>query len=106
MKSAMDPAFQRRLRFVMQFSFPDQLQREQIWRGIFPPATPLHDVDCASLARLNVPGGHIRNVALNAAFLAAAAGAPLGMAHLLEAARAEAVKREPPLADSETRGWV
>lgn len=51
-------------------------------------------------------GGSIRNIALNAAFLAADAGEPVGMGHLLQAAHAEASKRRRPLADAETRGWA
>jgi hypothetical protein len=106
LKSALDPAFQRRLRFVVEFPFPDQQQREQIWRGIFPAATPLDRIDHAKLARLNVAGGHIRNIAMNAAFLAAEAGSAVAMPHLLQAARSEAAKRERALSDTETRGWV
>ena len=106
LKDALDPAFLRRLRFIVQFPFPDQTQREAIWRGIFPAATPLDGVDCAKLARLNVTGGNIRNIALNAAFLAAEAGEPVRMAHLLRAAQLDAAKRERPMTDAETRGWV
>jgi len=106
LKTALDTAFQRRLRFVVQFPFPDQSQRELIWRGIFPAATPLDGVDYGKLARLNVAGGHIRNIALNAAFFAAEEGQPVRMPHLLQAARAEAAKRERSLTDAETRGWV
>jgi hypothetical protein len=106
LKSALDPAFLRRLRFVVQFPFPDVQEREQIWRGIFPTATPLTGIDHAKLARLNVAGGSIRNIALNAAFLAADGGCPVAMPHLLQAARSEAAKRERSLSDAETRGWV
>jgi hypothetical protein len=106
MKSALDVAFQRRLSFVVQFPFPDQTQRELIWRGIFPSATPLENIDYGKLARLNMSGGNIRNIALNAAFLAAEAGTPVRMAHLLRAAHSEAAKRDRPLSDAETRGWV
>ena len=105
-KSALDIAFARRLRFVVPFSFPDQAQREQIWRGVFPSTTPLGDIDYGKLARLSVAGGSIRNIALNAAFLAAEAQQPISMAHLLGAARSEASKRERPFSDAETRGWV
>jgi hypothetical protein len=105
-KTALDPAFQRRLRFVAHFPFPDGPQREAIWRGIFPAATPTHAIDCAKLARLHVTGGSIRNIALNAAYLAADADQPVDMAHVLQAAHSEAAKRERPLTDSETRGWV
>ena len=105
-KSALDTAFARRLRFIVPFSFPDQTQREQIWRGVFPTATPLGDIDYGKLARLSIAGGSIRNIALNAAFLAAQAEQPIGMTHLLGAARGEASKRERPFSDAETRGWV
>jgi hypothetical protein len=106
LKSALDPAFQRRLRFIVQFPFPDVQQRELIWRSIFPAAAPLNGIDHAKLARLNVPGGSIRNIALNAAFLAAEGAEPVAMPHLLQAARSEAAKRERPLSEAETRGWV
>ena len=106
MKSALDSAFQRRLRFVAHFPFPDQEHRQEIWRQIFPMATPVTVLDYAKLARLHVAGGHIRNIAVNAAFLAAGTGEPVGMAHLLQAAHSEAAKRERPLSDAETRGWV
>lgn len=105
-KVALDSAFQRRLRFIVHFPFPDQAQREGIWRAIFPANVPLDGIDYAKLARLNVAGGTIRNIALNAAFLAAEAGQKVGMAHLLVAARSEAAKRERAITDSETRGWV
>jgi AAA+ superfamily predicted ATPase len=106
LRTALDAAFQRRLRFVVQFPFPDQEQRELIWRGVFPAATPLEGIDHGKLARLNVAGGHIRNIALNAAFSAAAEGRPVRMQYVLQAARAEAAKREQALTETETRGWV
>ena len=106
MKSALDSAFQRRLRFVVHFPFPDQEHRQEIWRQIFPMATPVTGLDYGKLARLHVAGGHIRNIAVNAAFLAAGTGEPVCMAHLLQAAHSEAAKRERPLSDAETRGWV
>ena len=106
-KAALDPAFQRRLRFAVHFPFPDQAQREGIWRAVFPAQAPLaDDVDPARLARLSVAGGTIRNIALAAAFLAAEAGAPIGMAQLLQAAQLDAAKRDKPYSDAETRGWT
>jgi SpoVK/Ycf46/Vps4 family AAA+-type ATPase len=106
MKSALDNAFQRRLRFVVVFPFPDAMQREAIWRGVFPTATPIDGIDYAKLANVHVAGGNIRNIAINAAFLAAEEGEPVRMAHLLEAAHSEAANRGRPLSDAETRGWV
>lgn len=106
MKSAVDRAFQRRLRFTVNFPFPDAPQREAIWSRVFPAATPTHDLDLKKLSQLNLAGGNIRNIALNAAFLAAQSGAPVGMKHLVEAAKLEAQKIDRPLSDAEIRGWV
>ena len=106
MKTALDQAFLRRLRFVVQFPFPDVTQRAEIWRRIFPANTPTEGVDIHQLARLNVAGGNIRNIALNAAFLAADAGSPVRMAHLVLAARNEYAKLEKPLTEAEVAGWV
>src|SRR5208283_4292440 len=106
LKSSLDKAFQRRLRFSVNFPFPDAAQREAIWSRIFPAKTPTEALQAQRLAQLNMAGGNIRNIALNAAFLAAAKEQPVQMAHLLAAARLEAQKIERPLADSEIRGWV
>ncbi|MGI8856155.1 MAG: ATP-binding protein [Thermomicrobiales bacterium] len=106
LKSALDTAFYRRIRFVVPFPFPDAVQRTEIWRRIFPPEMPTHELDLTALGRLNVAGGNIRNIALNAAFLAADAGEPVRMSHLLRAARAEYAKLEKPLTVGETANWV
>src|SRR5262249_35465191 len=106
LKNSLDPAFLRRIRFVVQFPFPDALQRAEIWRRVFPPNTPTEGLDINVLARLNVAGGNIRNIALNAAFLAADAGEPVRMAHLLQAAQSEYAKPEKPLTEVETAGWA
>jgi SpoVK/Ycf46/Vps4 family AAA+-type ATPase len=105
MKNALDQAFLRRIRFIVQFPFPDQAQRAEIWRRIFPPTTPTDGLDVNKLARLNVAGGNIRNIALNAAFLAADEGASVRMVHLLRAARSEYAKLEKPLTEVEIGGW-
>jgi SpoVK/Ycf46/Vps4 family AAA+-type ATPase len=106
MKKALDKAFLRRIRFFVQFPFPDMEQRTEIWRCIFPADTPVEGLQLEQLAQLNVAGGNIRNVALNAAFLAADANEPVGMAHVLQAVRDEYAKLEKPLSNSETKGWV
>ena len=106
MKQALDTAFLRRLRFIVQFPFPDATQRAEIWRRIFPASTPTQELDLPRLSRLNVAGGNIRNIALNAAFLAAEADEPVRMTHLLRAARSEYGKLEKPLTDSEIGGWT
>jgi SpoVK/Ycf46/Vps4 family AAA+-type ATPase len=106
MKKALDVAFLRRIRFVVQFPFPDAKQRAEIWQRIFPPATPTEGLEASKLAQLNVAGGSIRNIALNAAFLAADSGEPVRMEHLLSAAHSECAKLEKPLTDAEVGGWV
>ena len=106
MRSALDTAFLRRIRFIVSFPFPDAMERAAIWRQIFPVETPTEGLDFEMLARLNVPGGNIRNIALHAAFLAADEGAPVSMRHLLAAARNEYAKIEKPLTDSEIKGWT
>ena len=63
-------------------------------------------LDFGQLAQLNMTGGSIRNIALNAAFLAAGAGRSIAMEHVLRAARQEAIKAERPLAEAEIRGWA
>jgi SpoVK/Ycf46/Vps4 family AAA+-type ATPase len=106
LKSALDTAFLRRIRFILHFPFPDVTQRAEIWRRIFPRQTPTENLDTGKLARLNVAGGNIRNIALNAAFLAADADEPVRMTHLLRAAQGEYTKLEKSLTDAEVGGWV
>ena len=106
MKQSIDGAFLRRIRFVVQFPFPDAAQRMEIWRRIFPAGTPTDGLVLEQLARLNLSGGNIRNLALGAAFLAADAGQPVGMRHLLMAAQTEYAKLEKPLSEAEIGGWT
>jgi hypothetical protein len=105
-KAALDTAFQRRLRLVVNFPFPDTAERHEIWCRAFPAQTPTAGLEPAKLAKLHMSGGQIRNIAVNAAFHAAEAGEAVGMAHLLRAAHGEAAKRERPIADAEIRGWA
>ena len=106
LKDALDQAFLRRLRFTVRFPFPDATQRAEIWRRVFPTTVPTEGLKPEKLARLNVAGGNIRNIALNAAFLAADAGESVEMKHLLEASRSEYIKLEKPLIDAEIKGWL
>lgn len=106
MKEAVDPAFMRRIRFVVDFPFPDAVQRAEIWRRTFPPGVPTLRLDFAKLARLNVTGGTIRNIALGASFLAADEGEPVRMEHLSHAARTEYAKLGKPVTETEMVGWL
>ena len=100
MKSALDRAFLRRIRFIITFPFPDAPAREQIWRRQFPPRAPLGNVDFPALARLQLAGGNIRSIAVNAAFKAADAAQLIGQTMLMDAARAEFAKLERSFSDS------
>jgi hypothetical protein len=106
MKHAIDAAFLRRLRFIVDFPFPDAAYRTRIWQTVFPPETPTDGLDYPKLGRLNVPGGIIRNIALHAAYLAADEDSPVLMEHLLRAARVEYAKLDRPLTSAETGGWL
>jgi AAA+ superfamily predicted ATPase len=106
MKSALDTSFFRRIRFVVQFPYPETVYRAAIWRRVFPAGTPVRDLDPEKLARLSVPGGNIRNIAINAAFLAAGEDQPVQMRHILRAARQEYDKLERGLSNSEIAGWL
>ena len=106
LKESLDQAFLRRIRFSLKFPFPDAAARTQIWQRIFPKDTPIKALQFNKLGNLNVAGGNIRNIALNAAFIAAEAGEPVMMKHILQAAKSECVKLERGLTDVEIRGWV
>jgi hypothetical protein len=105
-RDALDTAFLRRIRFVIEFPFPEAEQRAEIWARAFPRQTPTEGLRLDRLARLSAAGGNIQNIAMGAAFLAADAGEPVRMSHLLTAARTEFTKIERPLADAEIAGWL
>jgi hypothetical protein len=101
MKSALDTAFLRRLRFVIDFPFPGLIERKRMWQKVFPQETPHEQLDYDRLARFNLTGGSIRNSALNAAFLAAQAGTPVSMALIFNAVRTELRKLERPINEAD-----
>jgi vesicle-fusing ATPase len=102
MRANVDRAFLRRLRFVVQFPFPDAGGRAELWRRTFPKALPREDVEPDALAGLVAAGGSIRSIALAAAFAAAEDRTPVTVTHLLRAAEVEYAKAERALTDSET----
>jgi SpoVK/Ycf46/Vps4 family AAA+-type ATPase len=91
-KPNLDKAFMRRLRFVVEFPFPDASQRRHIWENIFPSETEVGELDYDALARFKLTGGEIRDIALNAAFLAAAKGMPVNMSLIKHALSREKEK--------------
>jgi SpoVK/Ycf46/Vps4 family AAA+-type ATPase len=99
LKSSLDTALMRRLRFIVTFPLPGRAERLRLWQKAFPAATPLDVLDYERLARLNLTGGNIHTIAINAAFLAARQQSAVQMVHVLNAARAEYRKLERPLND-------
>jgi hypothetical protein len=91
LRQNLDEAFTRRIRFLVDFPFPDEAHRRRIWLSHLPAEAPLApDVDVDELARTYpMAGGNIKNVALAAAFLAAAAGGTIRAEHLLLGTRRE-----------------
>jgi hypothetical protein len=88
---SIDPAFKRRLSLRLQFPFPDEDTRVQLWTSHVTPQTPVAgDFDFVDLARrFPLSGGYIRNCALRAAFLAAHEARPMRQEHLLRAVHLE-----------------
>jgi len=113
MKNALDTAFLRRLRFIVDFPYPAVADRRRLWeRALLQQETadqratlPLGKLDYDRLARLNLTGGHIHSVALNAAFLAAHAGTSVTMPLILNAARTEFRKLGRPISETDF-AWV
>lgn len=103
MRTALDPAFLRRLRFVVTFPFPSAKERKAIWQRALPAQLPREALDYDRLARMNLSGGNIHSIALNAAFTAAQNGRRVTMAILLSAARMELKKLERPFNEAEFR---
>lgn len=91
LRQNLDDAFIRRLQFIVEFPFPDEEYRRRIWENVFPKETPLgSDVRFDRLAKdVRLAGGNIKNMAVAAAFYAAAAGDSVHMDHLIQAAHRE-----------------
>lgn len=91
-KRNIDEAFTRRIHLSVEFPRPDEAARAAIWSGVFPEATPVHELDVEFLSRLELTGGSIKNAALTAAFVAAEAGEDVRMPHVVRAVRRELQK--------------
>ena len=106
LKNSLDQAFLRRIRFIVQFPFPDAEQREKIWQQIFPKQAPIKNLDFKKLGNLNIAGGSIRNISINAAFIAAHNNEFIEMKHILQATKREYYKLERTLTDVEIKDWL
>jgi len=94
LRKNIDEAFFRRMHFAVEFPFPEEKYRYEIWKRHFPDTAPLaEDIDFNFLAnRLNITGGNIKNIVVNAAFMAAANSGVINMRHLVRAASREYAK--------------
>lgn len=102
-RSNMDKAFERRLRFIIEFQLPDADNRQLIWQTIFPknaPCSPYLDLEFLA-QNFEITGANIRNIALSAAFLAADDGGVIEMVHLIRAMRQEYQKMGQILRDKD-----
>jgi hypothetical protein len=98
LRQNVDPAFMRRLEFVIELEEPARPEREALWRCHLPDRAPLaDDVDVGELAsRYPLVGGLIRNAAVAAGFLAAADGGVITRTHLDRSLRLEYEKSGRP----------
>ena len=89
-----DEAFKRRMRFIIDFPFPDADRRRELWKRAFPKKAPLGNIDFEFLvSHYELSGSNIRNIALHSAFLAASGTEePIGMKHIMAALRNEYAK--------------
>ncbi len=94
LRSNMDDAFTRRIQFIVDFPFPDEQERQKIWKVLFPPEVPrMGDIDLAEYGnRYKLTGGSIRNVIISASFLAASENSSVTNHHLNHAIRREMQK--------------
>lgn len=99
----IDEAFKRRLKFIVEFPFPNAQYRQKLWNAVFPAATPLgEDIDWEFLAgRFELSGSSIKNIAVNSAFVAASQGKAVTMAEILLALRNELAKSSKMLSPEE-----
>ena len=91
LKNNIDDAFIRRIQFIVEFPFPDEVYRKKIWEVIFPDQTPISDgLNYEVLAReIKLTGGNIKNIAVSAAFYAASEKKEIEMPHVIKAAKRE-----------------
>lgn len=98
----IDPAFIRRIRYVINFRMPDEQERKEIWHKAIPEECPTNLIDFDFLAQqFELSGSDIKNAVLTAVFYAATEDVPLSMKHLVYAIRNEFVKKGKLIFSSE-----
>ena len=105
-REAIDEAFLRRFRFVVEFPLPSTELRRKLWEKCFPAAAPVQGVRFDKVAeRLPLSGANIRDIALAAAYAAAADGGVVGPSQLAHGLQRELEKlgRSMPVQESDLR---
>lgn len=104
LRGNLDPAFTRRLHFMIAFPEPDERTRARLWHhhldGV--PHDAENPIDVERLSKnIQFAGGDIRNVVLSSVYAAVAEGSAVGMRHVADAVRREHIKlgRRPPSLD-------
>lgn len=101
-RESLDNAFLHRFRFVVDFLMLDTKHRKEIWKKCFELIVPINDIDFEFLAQqLKISAGNIRNIILNAAFLAVADSDVVEMKHIIRATKREFNKIGKPCLESE-----
>ena len=87
----LDPAFMRRIKYTVDFPFPDEVHRERLWNRAIPETAPKSPrIDYTFLSKkFALTGASIKNIAINSAFLAASNGQTIEMHHLIWAIKRE-----------------
>ncbi len=90
----IDLAIIRRIKYVVNLEIPDEEIRKEIWQSAFAKEVPMNkDIDWDFLARqFELSGGNIKNIVLNATFLAAQNNEKVGMEHIIRAVARENTK--------------
>ncbi|NLG21597.1 MAG: ATP-binding protein [Actinomycetales bacterium] len=91
LRANIDEAFTRRLDAIIDFPAPTEEFRRELWSRCLAPPLPVgDDLDLDFCARsFELAGGDIRSASTTAAYLAAAADRPVGMADLVAAVQQE-----------------
>ncbi|MDR1550010.1 MAG: ATP-binding protein [Hungatella sp.] len=98
-----DEAFKRRVKFVIDFPFPDCARRKELWERAIPAQMPAEELDLDYLAsNFELSGSNIRNIVLHAAFLAASKERKIGMQEILMAVKNEFAKSGKTLTKEDT----
>lgn len=105
-RNNIDDAFVRRMRFIIDFPLPNEIQREAIWRKIFDKKVVAKEIDFAFLGKtFKLSGANIRNAALYAAFNAAESFEIVNVDHIYKGVKRELQKIGKPFKERDLEGY-